>query len=173
MDLQREHVVPGCPRYSAANHEVAATCGRVLAAARADGWRIVHSQISPRLRQGEPRTMFDAPIEGLRPLISEPVFFRRGLSAFANPAFAAELRAARGDEVFLIGFSLTDTCLATALAAVDEGLSLTLLDDAVGAGGATESAEAARKILEPFVTMIPSRRLEQRAEAASWCEVVS
>ena len=40
--------------------------------------------------------MFGAPIEGLRPLISEPVYFRSGLSAFGNPGFATELRGGFG-----------------------------------------------------------------------------
>jgi nicotinamidase-related amidase len=159
MDLQREYVVPGRPRYAAENAEVAATCGRVLAMAREDGWRIVHSQTHPEAHAAEPLSMFGAPIEGLRPLISEPVFFRRGLSAFANPAFASELRGARGEEVFVVGFSLADTCIATALAGIDEGLSLTLIEDAVGAGPAPATADAARTILAPLVRLVSSRQL--------------
>src|SRR5215469_1061094 len=142
MDLQREYVVAGRPRYAAPNEQVAAACAQVLTMAREDGWRVVHSQQQPPA--GEPASMFDAPIEGLRPLISEPVFFRRGLSAFANPAFASELRGARGEEVYLIGFSLADTCIATALGAIDEGLDVALIEDAVGAGPAIAAAEAAR-----------------------------
>jgi nicotinamidase-related amidase len=162
LDLQRDYVVPGRPRYAAANADVAETCARVLSIAREDGWRVVHSQLRADDGQARPRELFGAPIEGLRPLISEPVFFRRGLSAFANPAFAAELRAARGGEVYLIGFSLADTCLATALAGFDEGLSLTLLEDAVGAGETLGAAEVARTILKPFVRIASSRRLAAR-----------
>ncbi|MGH6956110.1 MAG: isochorismatase family protein [Caulobacteraceae bacterium] len=162
MDMQREYVVPGRPAYAAGNPEVAMACRRVLDFAREEGWRVVHSQLHPQSRTPDPRTLFAAPIEGLRPLISEPVFFRRGLSAFANPAFGAELAEARGDEVFLIGFSLGDTCLATALAAIDAGLSLTLLEDAVGAGEGVDVGEVARKILSPFVRIASSRALERR-----------
>jgi nicotinamidase-related amidase len=161
MDLQREYVVPGRPHYAAANAEIAAACGRVLSLAREGGWRIVHSQLHPA-NDGQ-RSMFGAPIEGLRPLITEPVFFRRGLSAFANPAFALALREARDADVFLMGFSLADTCLATALAAIDEGLSLTLIEDALG-GGAVSAEEVAHAILKPFVSLGSSRRLES-AEA--------
>ena len=140
---------------------MATACMRVLGHARDEGWRIVHSQSRQDDAGHWPRKLFSAPIEGLRPLISEPVFFRRGcLSAFSDPGFAAELREARGDEVFLIGFSLADTCLATALGAVDEGLSLTLLDDAVGAGASAAAAAAARLLLEPFVRLASSRRVD-------------
>jgi nicotinamidase-related amidase len=160
LDLQRDYVIPGRPRYAAGNAHVAVACARVLGLARDDGWRIVHSQFRAEPTEMRPRELFGAPIEGLRPLISEPVFFRSGLSAFANPDFAAELRRARGDEVFLIGFSLADTCLATALAGVDAGLSLTLLEDAVGASDAVDAADVARAILKPFVRIQSSRRLE-------------
>jgi nicotinamidase-related amidase len=155
-------VVPGRPRYAAANAQVAEACVRVLAQARDEGWNIVHSQVRGDELAPRRRELFEAPIEGLRPLISEPVFFRSGLSAFANPAFAAELRRARGDEVYLIGFSLADTCLATALACVDAGLSLTLLEDAVGASDGVDAANAARTILKPFVGIRSSLRLDDR-----------
>jgi nicotinamidase-related amidase len=168
LDLQRDYVVPGRPRYAAENALVAAACARVLRHARGAGWRIIHSQ-RRRDDGGEwPRQLFSAPIEGLRPLISEPVFFRRGLSAFADPGFAAELRAARGDEVFLVGFSLVDTCLATVMAGVDEGLSLTLLEDAIGAGAAADLAVATRAVLEGFACLASSRRI-----AAQGLEVAS
>jgi nicotinamidase-related amidase len=167
LDLQRDYVVPGRPRYAPANAAVAAACARVLELARDDGWRVVHSQLRADNAALWPRELFGAPIEGLRPLISEPVFFHHGLSAFTNPSFAAELRGARGDEVFLIGFSLADTCLATALAGVDEGLSLTLLEDAVGAGQSAQAAKVARSILQPFVRISSSRRLEPRGLEAA------
>jgi nicotinamidase-related amidase len=163
LDLQRDYVVPGRPRYAAANADVAAVCAEVLGFARDEGWRIVHSQLREDDAAPWPRDLFHAPIEGLRPLISEPVFFRHGLSAFNNPAFAAELGLARGKEVVLIGFSLADTCLATALAGVDAGLSLVLVEDAVGAGATREAADAARTVLRPFVRQTRSRMLMARS----------
>jgi nicotinamidase-related amidase len=159
LDLQRDHVVPGRPCYAAENAEVAARCAQVLGFARDEGWRIVHSQLREDDTAPWPRDLFHAPIEGLRPLISEAVFFRKGLSAFGNPAFAAELGQARGKEVLLIGFSLADTCLATALAGVDAGLQLVLVEDAIGAGSTPEATAAARTVLRPYVRLTPSRRL--------------
>jgi len=159
LDLQRDYVVPGRARYAPAHSSIVLACRQVLDIARASGWRVVHSQTRHDDLSLMPRDMFGAPIEGLRPLVTEPVFFRRGLSAFANPPFATEMRAARGAEIFLIGFSLADSCLATALAAVDEGLELTLLDDAVGAGPETGVMEAARSLLRPFVRIQSSSTL--------------
>ena len=162
LDLQRDYVIPGRPRYTAGNADVASICARVLGLARDQNWRIVHSQVREEDTTAWPRELFRAPIEGLRPLITEPVFFRRELSAFANAGFAAELRAARGAEVYLIGFSLADTCLATALAGVDEGLSLTLVDDAIGVGDEPAEAAATRTVLRRFVQLQSSHRLEAR-----------
>ena len=60
---------------------------------RATGeWRVVHSQVRSPGTTPWPRELFGAPIEGLRPLISEPVYFRKGLSAFTDPGFAEFLR---------------------------------------------------------------------------------
>jgi nicotinamidase-related amidase len=160
LDLQREYVVPGRPRYAAAHSAVVMACRTVLGTARAAGWRVVHSQTRSEETGLSPREMFGAPIEGLRPLVTEPVFFRRGLSAFANPAFASELRFARNAEVFLIGFSLADTCLATAFAAIDEGVSLTLVEDAVGVGAAEGAADALRSVLRPFLRIVTSSDLQ-------------
>jgi nicotinamidase-related amidase len=160
LDLQREYVVPGRPSYAPSGGAVVQNCVRVLNHARAEGWRVVHSQ---RRRGGEVSFgggLFGAPIEGLRPLISEPVFQRRGLSAFSNPDFASELRDARGEHVYLIGFSLVDTCLATALGAIDHDLSLILVEDAVGVGGSASSApDMARAILTPWASFVRSAEL--------------
>ena len=83
-------------------------------------------------------------------------------------ARAAELGLARGREVFLIGFSLADTCLATALAGVDAGLRLALVDDAIGVGAMPGAADAARTVLRPFASLVPSRALMARSlEAVS------
>jgi len=162
LDLQREYVVPGRPRYAPTHTGVVLACRQVLDAARAGGWRVVHSQMRDDSLGPSTREMFGAPIEGLRPRVTEPVFFRRELSAFANPAFAAELRGALGAEVFLIGFCLADTCLATALAAVDAGLELTLVEDAVGSGPTEGLVDAARSLLRPFVRIRPSSQLPAR-----------
>ena len=159
LDLQREYVVPGRPSYAPAGAEVVKGCVRMLAHARAAGWRVVHSQLRRQGAAAFGGGLFGAPIEGLRPLISEPVFLRQSLSAFSNPNFAAELRDARGEDVYLIGFSLVDTCMATALAAFDQDLSVILVEDAVGvsASASPTAPDIARAILRPFARIVSSR----------------
>ena len=161
LDLQREYVVPGRPLYAPDSAAVTRACARVLQHARTLGWRVVHSQLRLSGVACFGADAFGAPIEGLRPLVSEPVFLRRSLSAFSDPEFAAELADARGEAVYLMGFSLADTCLATALSAIDQGLKLTLVEDAIGVGAtaAFSAAEIARAILGPFSGSISSRNL--------------
>jgi nicotinamidase-related amidase len=167
LDLQRNFIVPGRSSFTAGNLAVVTACIRVLRMARSDGWRIVHSQRRRVSTAGWARELFAAPIEELRPLISEPVFLRHGLSAFADAGFAAELGKARGEEVFVMGFSLADTCLATALAGIDADLSITLVEDAVGQGEPPGAGDAARLLLKPFVRMVSSRKLGRGLEVLS------
>ena len=169
VDLQREFVVPGRPSYTAAAGRVARACIRMLEHARAQGWRVVHTQACPGPHfRGE--GLFCAPIEGLRPRISEPVFLRAGLSGFSNPDFGAVMRDAQGEEVHVIGFTLNHSCLATALGAVDIGLNVTLVEDAVGvAPGHERCGPAARDIAEavlrPFARLASSDQVFEAAHA--------
>ncbi|MFI4976764.1 MAG: isochorismatase family protein [Caulobacterales bacterium] len=160
LDLQREYVVPGRPLYDEAASAVTDACARVMRRARREGWRIVHTQLRRSVGLFAAEGRFGAPIAGLRPLISEPVYLRQGLSAFSNADFAQEMREARGEKVFLIGFSMSDTALATALACVDLGLDLVLVEDALGSGpNHRAAAEIARDILEPYVEFTSTREL--------------
>ncbi len=116
-----------------------------------------------------PRDLFRAPIEGLRPLVSEPVFFRQGLSAFGNPGFAAELSAGARQG------SVPDRLLARrhlpchrAGGGRRTDCRLALVDDAIGAGAMPGAADAARTVLRPFASLVPSRSLMARSlEAVS------
>jgi nicotinamidase-related amidase len=158
LDLQREYVVPGRPKFDPGADAVAQACDRLLRHARDAHWRVVHAH--QRAGDMAETNRFGSPIDGLRPLVREPIFMRAGLSAFSNPDFAAELRAARGADVYLIGFSLSGSCLATALAAVDAGLSISLVEDAVGAGpGAPSAGQIARALLMPWVRLVTSRQI--------------
>ncbi|HEX7761299.1 MAG TPA: isochorismatase family protein [Caulobacteraceae bacterium] len=164
LDLQREYVVPGRPLYADGAGRVADICAAVLQHARTHHWRIIHARRQKTEGPVDRADYFSAPIEGLRPLISEPVFARSGLSAFCNPDFAAEMRDAQGEEVFIMGFSLNETCLATVFAAADMGLNVTILTDATGAAGAgaaeaRQLREAAERMLSPLARLATSHEV--------------
>ncbi len=174
LDLQREYVVPGRPLYSDGAGRVAETCAAVLEHARAHRWRVIHVQRRQSDGLFERAGYFSAPIEGLRPLISEPVFARSGLSAFCNADFAAEMRDALVEDVFVMGFSLNKAGLATVFAAADMGLSITVLTDATSAGGANELEarqlrDAAERVLSPVARLATSGEVMDGGQALGAC----
>ncbi|HEY9233404.1 MAG TPA: isochorismatase family protein, partial [Phenylobacterium sp.] len=98
--------------------------GEVLRQARRRRWPILHVH----RREAGPHD--GRPIPGLEPLPSEPIYLRPGASAFSHQGFA---HAAQGlaAPLALIGFSLGDSILATTFAALDRGLPVDILTDAV------------------------------------------
>jgi nicotinamidase-related amidase len=98
-------------------------CRRMLAHARAGGWSVTHVH-----HQAQPGCSA-RPVEGLEPLPSEPVLYRTGVSAFSNRTFRRTVQE-HPAELVILGFSLSATCLATALTAHDWRLPVTLVEDA-------------------------------------------
>ena len=77
LDLQRASLAH---RRSAGADGCVVNCRRVLAHARHADWRVVHVH-SKMECPDEAR-----PIEGLEPLVSEPLVYRTGISAFSSRA---------------------------------------------------------------------------------------
>ena len=124
-------------------------CRRVLSHARQAGWRVVHVH-SKKACPIEAR-----PIDGLEPLVSEPLVYRTGVSAFSSRAFR-QLVAGLACELVIIGYSMSSSCLATAMVAYDNDLAVTLVEDAVSAtplDAVTRDAleVVSRQIARPFV----------------------
>lgn len=117
-----------------------------LEAARRRSWPVVHVHARPP--GVDPR-----PLPGLEPRPSEPVFLRRGPSAFSNPAFAQAAQAS-GGPLALIGFALLDTVLATAFAAADRKLETQVVMDAVSA----EAEPPACALSAAFMALSPHGR---------------
>ena len=124
-------------------------CRRVLAHARDENWRIVHVHSRKADRQD------NRPIEGLEPLTSETLVYRTGVSAFSSRVFR-QLVKGLDCELVIIGYSMSSSCLATAMVAYDNDLAVTLVEDAVSAtplDPVTRDAieVVARQIARPFV----------------------
>ena len=127
-------------------------CRRVLAHAREAGWRVVHVH-SRKADAGEAR-----PIPGLEPLLSEPVVYRSMGSAFSSSAFRRIVAGMANGDLVIIGYSLSASCLATALIAHDNDLAATLVEDAVCSNSLNEETRRAlgvlaRQMARPFVTL--------------------
>ena len=118
---------------------------------RSEGWGVAHVHS----RKPQPRDA--APIEGLQPLLSEPVLYRSGPSAFSSRAFC-EMVEGGAAELVLIGYSMTSALIGTAMIAFDEGLSVTLVEDAICSAVLDDETREAIEYLglkaaRPFVTL--------------------
>jgi nicotinamidase-related amidase len=139
-------------------------CRRVLAHARAWNWSVVH--VYRRRRGGS----LSRPIDGLEPRPSEPVIARDGVSAFSSRSFRDLVDGAHEAQLVLIGYCLASTCLATAFAAHDLGLSTLIVEDAVSASpniaaGAHDIETVARAIAARFTQQVSTRELIGRYPA--------
>lgn len=143
---------------SASDVDVAATpfvrnCQRALELARDSGWPVVHVHAASSFGSGAKA------IEGLELLPCEPLFHRLGVSAFSSPEFRAFVRANPQAELVIVGASLDSACLATALAAFDRGMAVTLVSDAVSVSpkeqvGLDGLEQIVRSLAEPFVRFV-------------------
>ncbi len=167
VDLQLEHVTPGRPLCASHAQGAVNACGRVLKHARASEWIVIHAHRRRRsgLFSGGGLT---ASVEGLWPLARERVFRREGVSAFSCRALADLAQRAPPPEIYLIGLSLQQSCLATALHAADLGLNLVVVSDAAAAAAVDdrspeEVAAFVRALLEPHVAFTTSKTLPMAA----------
>jgi nicotinamidase-related amidase len=154
LDLQRASLAH---RRTAGADRCVVNCRRVLAHARQANWSVVHVH-SKKEDAAEAR-----PIEGLEPLLSEPLVYRTGISAFSSSAFRQLVQGLTA-ELVIIGYSMSSSCLATAMIAYDEELPVTLVEDAVSAtplDPVTRDAMevVSRQIARPFVSLTSTQAL--------------
>ena len=138
-------------------------CRRLLIHARWRGWEITH--VHPRSASHASR-----PVDGLEPLPSERLVYRTGVSAFSNRAFRQAIKASPEAELILVGFSLSSSCLATALTAHDWGLPVILASDAILGGpsdmaDAREADKSLRSVVAPFVRIAAADELIEMRRA--------
>ncbi len=152
LDLQRARIAD--PKARRDSEAALAACRRVLAQARARRWPVLHVHRRELTADG------GRPIQGLEPLPCEPVFIRPGPSAFSNIAFR-DAAQAMGGPFALVGFSLAEGVLATAFAAVDRGLQVEVICDAVVAGA---EPDLKRVLRTPLASLAPLARALKSSE---------
>jgi nicotinamidase-related amidase len=131
---------------------------RILQFARDKSWGVAH------VMHHSVRTRRSRAIEGLEPLQSEPVHYRTGVSAFSNRRFRESLEEAQGAELVILSLFLSRACLATALAARDRGLTVTLVGDVIdGSADAAAGLDAiqtlSQSLAAPFVNVLRTDEL--------------
>lgn len=147
LDLQRGRLLGGA---DGADRALEA-CRRVLEQARRRRWPVLH------VHRREATLEAGRPIGGLEPLPSEPIYLRGGPSAFSHRGFCQAAQA-YGGPLALIGFSLCDSVLATAFAAVDRELTVEVVRDAVALGGGGDLA-LRQALAAPLASLSPMARI--------------
>lgn len=136
----------------------------ILTTARRQGWLIAHVY-----RQDRPPN----PVAELRPKPEEPVFQCRGPSALSSLALRDLLAMNDVEELILIGRSLVPYGLATAIAAADLGVAVTMVSDAVSHprieanDTALSTTHAAIRLFPEFATMTTTAKLLQLQSSLS------
>lgn len=150
IDLQEEQKHD--PHYAVAGiDQVLANVGKLLAAARANGVRVVHvafkrnfAVVPPRpfemrAANGGPsfsdtRSPGTAICPEVAPRDGEPVLFKNDNSAFSEAAFERLLRDAKAERLIIAGV-WTEACVAaTVRDAIERGYRVLLVKDACGSG---------------------------------------
>lgn len=151
LDLLSSELPPEDPRQPPRFNSPIENSRRLLHHARAAGWQVTHVHR---------RAMLDTsarPVQGLEPLPSERVLYRTGLSAFSNRTFRKAVQTQRA-ELIILGFSLSASCLATAMVAHDWDLPVTVVEDVFQQPSADASRidalhAVARSLAGPLVRM--------------------
>lgn len=101
------------------------------------------------------------PVDGLEPLPIERLVYRTGVSAFSNRAFRQAVKAHPEAELVIAGFSLSSSCLATALTAHDWGLPVVLISDLAPG----DDEQTLRSVVAPFVRIAAADELIEVRQA--------
>lgn len=164
LDLQREFVSQGRPLHSPGVENRLGACAGLLAHARDAGWPVIHAHRRRDSGLFSDRSEFSRPIEGLEPLVSEALFFRSQMSAFAAPGLRRMAPPTPGTRVFVAALSLDNACLATVLQGADLGLKITVAEDLLGASPLGPYAPGvvagvAKRMIAPFARFEPTQAL--------------
>jgi nicotinamidase-related amidase len=134
LDLQHEHLHgPVLHRVSDADRVLHA-CRRLLESARQNGVRIAHARRVVSMG-GRDRSPGVAWIEGCRPLANEMVCEHVAPSCYSNPVFASLLDHVYQPQLFVAGFGLNETGLATIIDGFSRNHALSLVRDASACHG--------------------------------------
>lgn len=135
LDLQYEHLRGAADRLVDDAERIMRACRRLLQVARDNGVRVAHARHVEAMgaRTTRPGAAW---IEGCRPLADEMICDHVAPSCYSNTVFASVLDHIPQPQLFLAGFGVNDTGLATAIDGFSRRHALSLIHDACGCHGA-------------------------------------
>ncbi|MEA2953493.1 MAG: hypothetical protein QOJ96_3013 [Alphaproteobacteria bacterium] len=131
VDIQKEYVTPGQRQVMADVDDVLNACVRVMNTWRKELWPIAHlKRMAPSTRFNSSNALTDW-LETVRPCPGELVFEHPMASAYSSPRFANYLRELGRSHIFIVGFSLEEAVLATAVEGFHRGHNVSIISGAV------------------------------------------
>jgi hypothetical protein len=138
----------------------------VLRQAREAGWSIAHVHRGSPHADGVVHIGRSRPLDGLRPLPSEPLFHREQLCAFESRAFAGAMRRTPRARTAILTFDVALAGLITALTAADLGHHVTLLEDGLSGDGAlTATSNLIATLSDTRLSVRPFKDLQPQPAA--------
>ncbi|QCI69215.1 cysteine hydrolase [Phreatobacter stygius] len=140
-DLQQEYIATGRAHTVRDGDAALGACGRLLSAWRDGMWPIVHLKRVARAAWFNPASSLTDWIPGWRPQPGELIFEHPLPSAYSSPRFADYLANLGPLDCFVMGFSLEETILSTAIEGFHRGQRLICISDAVAGSRPREDAD--------------------------------
>lgn len=131
MDMQQEQRTPRQKFLQGNFEEVMQRCREVLSYWRERDWPVIHLKRVAQAAWFNPASTLTEWLAGWSPKPGENAFEHSLPSAYSSPRFAEFMNNLPQTSCLLIGFSLEEAILATAIESMHRGHSMTLVADAI------------------------------------------
>ena len=134
--FQRAFVDITGPTFSVSASMRRSTCEEILKFARANGWTIMHAYL-----ETDAATDASAALDGFSPWPGEAYVRQKTLSPFRTASFDTKLRGLRDAPIYLISLAGVGVIGATFFDALERGVPLQLISNAIADSGRTQLSE--------------------------------
>lgn len=130
VDVQKEYIAGNRPFHLATIAPSLENIRKLLAHARARGWKIIHMRHEQNDECFAYGSELARPIEGFEPIEGEHSFVKSNFSCFSNGEFQALIDKWRHEDIILAGYGASMCCLSTMIDAHHRGHDFTFVKDA-------------------------------------------
>jgi nicotinamidase-related amidase len=132
VDLQKEHLTPGRRHIMVDVDDVLAKCSAILGQWRSELWPVAHLKRVAQSAWFNAASSLTDWLDELRPLPGEMVFEHPLPSAYSSKRFSTyRFDIGRSSRIYMIGFSLEESILATVVEGFHRGHTVRVVADAV------------------------------------------